>query len=344
MAQVYDIRIHACPPLLAALGSMAHVHRLVRRYGWCCVGSGRPAEPLDPRFLFHTGSFWSLLCFSQSLCSTGLPHGLRNDGCVLLAGISNPLPGWLPSRGEGAYLPSLGICLLVGALQEGLIDVIVVNGNYFFGSPSRVTSLLIAAVVVVPAVPLTVMTIHRSADWADQVKLWELAVVVNPYNHNTYFSLGEAIKDDPHRKNDSEYYLREAIAIEPDFYRAWNNLGTLLYQTQRYEEAESALSRALAYIPADSAPYVPAFVLTNIGNVRFYMGQLKRAEEGYRAANDAWPANKDANCNLAVLLKHLGRDRESAAQLDILSRFHPDHRIHCERNVASTQRGVPQRR
>ena len=106
------------------------------------------------------------------------------------------------------YLPSLGICLLVGALQEGLIDVIVVNGNRFFGSPSRVTSLLIAAVVVVPAVPLTVMTIHRSADWADQVKLWELAVVVNPYNHNTYFSLGEAIKDDPDRKNDSEYYLR----------------------------------------------------------------------------------------------------------------------------------------
>ena len=58
------------------------------------------------------------------------------------------------------------------------------------------SGLLIAAAVLGPTVPLAVMTVHRSADWGDEVRLWQTAVVVNPRNHNNFFSFGDSIMKD----------------------------------------------------------------------------------------------------------------------------------------------------
>ena len=55
------------------------------------------------------------------------------------------------------------------------------------------------------------------------------------------------------RRNDIEgavTLLRKAVDIEPRFAAAWNHLGTIAYQTARYEEAEGHFRRALEEDPA----------------------------------------------------------------------------------------------
>ena len=59
--------------------------------------------------------------------------------------------------------------------------------------------------------------------------------------------------------------IRESIARSPDFYRAWNNLGTLLLGQSRLIEAEQAMMQALNYIPSGTkVTTVLTFVLFSL--------------------------------------------------------------------------------
>lgn len=76
----------------------------------------------------------------------------------------------------------------------------------------------------------------------------------------------------------AEDHLRKAIEIEPRFSAAWNHLGTIAYQTRRFELAESHFRKALE---VDPQAYEP---LVNLGGV---LVTLKKHD-------DAWPYNVHA--------------------------------------------------
>jgi tetratricopeptide (TPR) repeat protein len=75
--------------------------------------------------------------------------------------------------------------------------------------------------------------------------------------------------------------LKRAVELAPQFSAAWNHLGTIAYQTKRYEEAEGYFRKALE---VDVEAYEP---LVNLGGV---LVTLERFEE-------AW------NYNLHAVLK-----------------------------------------
>ncbi|MBI5086140.1 MAG: tetratricopeptide repeat protein [Acidobacteria bacterium] len=66
--------------------------------------------------------------------------------------------------------------------------------------------------------------------------------------------------------------LKRAVEMAPQFAAAWNHLGTIAYQTQRYAEAEGHFRKALE---ADANTYEP---LVNLGGV---LVTLERYEEAY---------------------------------------------------------------
>lgn len=76
----------------------------------------------------------------------------------------------------------------------------------------------------------------------------------------------------------AEAHLRRALQIAPGFAAAWNHLGTIAYQTQRYELAESHFRKALEVDPDSYEP------LVNLGGV---LVTLHKDE-------DAWPYNVHA--------------------------------------------------
>jgi tetratricopeptide (TPR) repeat protein len=80
--------------------------------------------------------------------------------------------------------------------------------------------------------------------------------------------------------------LERALEIEPRFAAAWNHLGTIAYQTQRYREAESYFRKG---IEADPGAYEP---VVNLGGVLINLGNFDEAwkynvEAVLRRPNDA---------------------------------------------------------
>jgi len=65
--------------------------------------------------------------------------------------------------------------------------------------------------------------------------------------------------------------LNRAVEIAPQFSAAWNHLGTIAYQTQRYEDAERYFRKALE---VDGSAYEP---LVNLGGVLVTVGRYDEA-------------------------------------------------------------------
>jgi tetratricopeptide (TPR) repeat protein len=68
-------------------------------------------------------------------------------------------------------------------------------------------------------------------------------------------------------------YLRNALDLAPQFSAAWNNLGTIAYQSGEYENAEKHFREALRHDPDSYAP------LVNLGGALL---SLNRAEDALR--------------------------------------------------------------
>lgn len=69
----------------------------------------------------------------------------------------------------------------------------------------------------------------------------------------------------------AEAHLLRAVEIAPSYAAAWNHLGTIAYQTRRYELAERHFRRSLA---ADDSAYEP---LVNLGGVLVTLGRYDEA-------------------------------------------------------------------
>ena len=66
-------------------------------------------------------------------------------------------------------------------------------------------------------------------------------------------------------------HLERAVAIAPQFANAWNNLGTIAYQTQKYSRAEECFREALEQDPDSYEP------LVNLGGVLINLHKLDEA-------------------------------------------------------------------
>ena len=88
-------------------------------------------------------------------------------------------------------------------------------------------------------------------------------------------------------------------------------LGTLLVETGRHAEGIAWIQRSIATAPRKAVP------LNVLGNVLFELGDLRNAEQCYRAAVQADPNAAELHCHLGITLVRLGNDQ--AAQEEFRS-------------------------
>jgi tetratricopeptide (TPR) repeat protein len=98
---------------------------------------------------------------------------------------------------------------------------------------------------------------------------------------------------------------RHALAAEPGLLDAYVNLGLLLHEAGRSEEARSLYSRGLDACGPD------AVLLFNLGVVLEDLDRIADAMQAYRDALEADAAFADAHYNLARLARKAGRDQEA---------------------------------
>ncbi len=100
---------------------------------------------------------------------------------------------------------------------------------------------------------------------------------------------------------EAESCLREAVRLKPDFWGAWNNLGTLLQNQNRLEEALQCYETAILHHPNF------AEAIANRASLWQLDGELERAKTGYLQAIQLKPEYVPAHFNLATIYKQQGR-------------------------------------
>lgn len=126
--------------------------------------------------------------------------------------------------------------------------------------------------------------------------------------------------------------LKRAVEIAPRFAAAWNQLGTIAYQTHRYTDAEANFRRALE---ADAEAFEP---LVNLGGVLLNLGQPEAATGYNRRAVERRPNDALANSQLGISYFESGDLDKAEKYLEIAVRLDPAHFSHPQLVLAEIYR------
>ncbi len=147
--------------------------------------------------------------------------------------------------------------------------------------------------------------------------------------------------------------LEHAVEIAPQFSAAWNNLGTIAYQTRNYPRAEECFRAALEADPGAFEPLVnlggvlvnlhkldeawkynvyavltrpnDALAHSQLGMTYFEQGQLDLAEKHFIQARQIDPTHfSHPQLFLAEIHLRRGQRREAASDLEDFLQHHPD--------------------
>jgi tetratricopeptide (TPR) repeat protein len=133
----------------------------------------------------------------------------------------------------------------------------------------------------------------------------------------------EAEKDlDRHRPDAAVKRLADAVAMAPQFAMAWNELGTIAYQTRKFDRAEECFRQALALDPRAFEP------LVNLGGVLVAVHKLDEAADYNLRAMLARPNDALANSQLGQTYFGLGRMDLGQKYLERARQIDPAHFSH----------------
>jgi tetratricopeptide (TPR) repeat protein len=123
-------------------------------------------------------------------------------------------------------------------------------------------------------------------------------------------------------------HLRQAIEIAPQFAAAWNQLGTIAYQTQRYREAETNFQKALEVDPQAFEP------LVNLGGVLLNLERPREALAYNLRAVSRRPNNALANSQLGLTYMELKDLDRAEKYLKLAVHLDPAHFSHPQLPLA----------
>ena len=155
-------------------------------------------------------------------------------------------------------------------------------------------------------------------DFEVQVDSGAVVLVADRANVGTrlnedWFRLGEAAEESNPGRAEEAY--RKALAEDPERVEVLVNLGALLCDQERCPEAVAMFDYAVAGGTRSALlHYNHAIVLEDVG-------ELRRAEEAYRAALEIDPAMTDAHYNLGLLLEKRGDGQGALRHFSAYRRF-----------------------
>jgi tetratricopeptide (TPR) repeat protein len=133
----------------------------------------------------------------------------------------------------------------------------------------------------------------------------------------------EAVKDlEKHDVESAVKRLEHAVELAPQFADAWNNLGTIAYQTQQYERAEKCFRTAMEQDPKSYAP------LVNLGGVLINTNKLDEALIYNEDAVLLRPNDALANSQLGLTYFSVGNFDLAIKYLEIARKLDPAHFSH----------------
>src|SRR5881296_968244 len=132
-----------------------------------------------------------------------------------------------------------------------------------------------------------------------------VAIFVNwPMGSARAMRAGAALQRE-HRIDEAIAYYRRAIATQPDYAPAYNNLGTALREQKRIDEAVASYQQALQLQPEFATAHF------NLANVLIEQGNPAAALDHFERALRMEPPSADVHSNLGIALALSGRVDEA---------------------------------
>ena len=176
------------------------------------------------------------------------------------------------------YLPSVGMCWLLGAGVAALIRSQSVPQPRLRWSAVALLSVL--------ALLSAAGTVARNRDWKSDYTLCVQTLQVRPRAAHFHVNLGD-MDWQMGKRDQAMAEWREALAEEPREPFALRSLGRALLEQEDYAESENALRESISVAPQYSEPHV------YLGLLDEKLGKNTDAEEEFRQAVDLNPSGAE---------------------------------------------------
>ena len=138
----------------------------------------------------------------------------------------------------------------------------------------------------------------------EQIEVTKKTIELNPDDATAHYNLGVLLKEQG-RYDEAEKEYKDAIRADPDLAVAHSNLGRLLNDLKRYDEVEEEYKDAIRADPDLAVAH------SNLGNLLKDQGRYDEAEKEYKDAIRADPDLAEAHVNLGILFLATERPEEA---------------------------------
>lgn len=174
----------------------------------------------------------------------------------------------------------------------------------------------------------------QTAFWRNSESLWTRALACTTNNALAESNLGSLLYQDG-RLDEALAHSQKALEIQPDDVGANNCVGFVLLQKGQVDEAIAHFHTALRARP----DYAPAH--SNLGMALFQLGRVDEAIAHFRSALEADPTVADIHNNLGAALVRQGQFEEAVAHYQKALELRPDYPGACN-NFAWVLATTPQ--
>lgn len=236
---------------------------------------------------------------------------------------------WLVRKRPRLGFPSVAYLLLHGA-ESGPVNLELVFEHRMY-LPMAFLAVLLAvalvdlalrrrrvawAAVVLLLVPLSAATYQRNLVWADVLALHTDCARKSPNKPRARNNFATVLYD-RERFEEAEREYREALRLRPLYLQAQVGLGKTLTALDRFAEAEKQYRTAAQLFPSVVKPHL------ELGNLFVQQGRLLDAASAFRDAVARDPNDWGARYNLGGALLQLGRTEAAVEQLRRAQEFIP---------------------
>ena len=176
------------------------------------------------------------------------------------------------------YLPSMGLIILVVGLC--------------FSLSKREWEKWVSGFIILLIFLFSYWTYERASVWRGQFPLWMDAAKKSPYKARPHNALGYAYEYNKGMLDEAISEYKHALAINPNYFKAHNNLGVAYAKKGMLDEAISEYKKTLAIKPR----YVDAH--NNLGVAYSRKGMFDEAIAEYKRALSLKPRYPEAHFNL----------------------------------------------
>lgn len=165
---------------------------------------------------------------------------------------------------------------------------------------------------------LGVSTLRHAPVYQNMETLWTDTILKNPRSWLAHNNLGTVMQEKG-RMEEAISHFRTSIQLNPEFEASRINLGNALSNTGRLEEAIPSYERGVAINPKFATGYY------NYGCAFVRHGRLEEAIVQFQKALEIFPGHKLARNNLASALLDLGRPAEAVPHCQKIVDDSPDN-------------------